>query len=72
MWQYFNVAVSHENNEKLFVSLGYQAACCGFSVKLSVGALELLFVICLVGAAGHPRKGLYRSRAEDTSHLRGA
>lgn len=38
---------------------------------LCVGTLELLFLICHVGAPGHPRRGLYKSRTEGTSHLRG-
>lgn len=67
----FNIVVSHENNEKLFASLGYQVVCCGFCLKLGVGSLDLVFVVCLVGAPGYPRKGLYKSRAESSSHLWG-
>lgn len=59
----FNIVVSHENYEQLFLSVGYQTVWCGFSLKLSVGALELIFVICLVRAPGIP--GRDWTRAED-------
>ena len=58
------------NNEKLFVT-GVLGSVFWIFCGLSAGTLELLFLICIVGGPGHPRKGLYKSRIEGTSHLGG-
>lgn len=46
----------------LFLSLKYQAAQCQFSINTTAGALELLFVVCLMGAAGKSSKRLYQKQ----------
>lgn len=46
----------------LFLSLKYQAAQCQFSINITAGALELLFVVCLMGAAGKSSKRLYQKQ----------